>query len=76
MTPEKIIEMAKQAGMNKLPGKWDGWSCHLDELQAFAQLVRNAALEECAAICDQQNPPLEHQRLLSLYSAVFRGKKS
>lgn len=48
MTPEQIIAMAMQAGMNKLPGKWDGWSCHLDELQAFAQRVRNDALEEAA----------------------------
>lgn len=48
MKLEQIIEMAKQVGMTKLPGKWDGWSCHLDELQAFAQLVRNAALEEAA----------------------------
>lgn len=51
MTPEQIIEMAKQAGCERLPGRWDGWSCHLDELQRFAQLVRNAALEEAAEVC-------------------------
>lgn len=48
MTNEQIIEMAKQAG--------DDWDHTLQSdkefLQRFAELVRNAALEEAANVCD------------------------
>jgi hypothetical protein len=48
---EQIIEMAKQAGIFR------SWPCpytaNEDELQAFAQLVRNAALEEAALVASK-----------------------
>lgn len=58
MTPEQIIEMAKQAGFNTRgvvirtmhsSGAWVGIN---NELQAFAQLVRNETLEWAAGLCD------------------------
>lgn len=46
MTPEQIIEMAKQAVCYDKHDKlfWGD----VGQIQAFAQLVRNAALEEAA----------------------------
>ena len=58
MTPEQIIEMAKQAGFNRLKYVHPKTGVHYseayapDSLQAFAQLVRNAALEEAALASD------------------------
>lgn len=46
MTQEQIIEMAKKAGIFR---SWpQPYIANEDELQAFAKLVRNAALEEAA----------------------------
>ena len=49
MTDERIIEIAKQtcAGIR---GGLD--SASLEELQRFAQMVRNETLEWAAALCD------------------------
>lgn len=52
MTPEQIIEMAKQAEISVPPYFNAVAAARLTELQAFAQLVRNAALEEAAKVCE------------------------
>ena len=53
MTPEQIIEMAKQAEIS-VPKYFNAVSCvRITELQAFAQLVRNAALDEAQEVCHQ-----------------------
>lgn len=51
MTNGQIIEMAKQAGWKELPTARLAFAGF--ELQAFAQLVRNAALEEAAVKCEE-----------------------
>lgn len=49
MTPEQTIELAKQAGLS------DGEIHDLrEELERFAELVRNQVLEEAAKVCDQR----------------------
>lgn len=49
MTKEQVIELAKQAGDD-----WDSTRREDKEfLIRFAKLVRNAALEEAAQICDR-----------------------
>ena len=58
MTPEKVIELANQARI-----AWDDtdrcteYRVGLPELQAFAQLVRNEALEEAANHCQACSIP-------------------
>jgi hypothetical protein len=60
MTPDQIRQLAQQAGF-QLDGdlvvtdhKEGICTC---ELQAFANLVRNATIEECAAKCDDLIEP-------------------
>lgn len=54
MTPEKVIELAKQAGFIEEDEVTYEWSCFYDEIQRFAELVRNEALEEAANACDER----------------------
>lgn len=49
MTPDQIIELAKQAGFN--PVAFMGSNAEL--FQRFAELVRNQTLEEAAKQCDE-----------------------
>lgn len=52
MTPEKVVELAKQSGLDvyetleEVDGKFTA-------LQRFAQLVRNETLEEAANACEE-----------------------
>ena len=50
MTPDEIIEAARDAGF------WqehtNTWMCSGEDLTSFAALVRNAALEEAAVVCE------------------------
>lgn len=53
MTPEQTIEMAKQAGFGISKYTHMTFDCvHVDELQAFTQLVRNETIEWVATLCD------------------------
>ena len=52
MTPEKVIELAKQAGMAVTGHFNDVSGVRITELQRFAQLVRNETLEWTAVLCD------------------------
>lgn len=49
MTPEKVIELAKQAEIFK--GSYNIFSADECNLQRFAQLVRNETLEEAEKAC-------------------------
>jgi hypothetical protein len=50
MTPEQITQWASEAGVY-IRGHYDETGSTLAELQAFAKLVRQHALEETAAVC-------------------------
>jgi len=56
MTREEIIEMAKQAGFERL-GVYaqfgDDWVGFTKDLETFAKLIAEKEREECAKICDQ-----------------------
>ena len=52
MTNNEIIEMACQAGFEKIPMTSDDWVCFTEELLSFAKLVAEKEREECAKICD------------------------
>ena len=55
MTKEEIIEMAKQAGFERL-GVYaqfgDDWVSFTEDLETFAKLVAEKEREACAEICD------------------------
>lgn len=60
MTPDEIIEAARKAGFNASNGfsllivrhSNGSWVDVSEELTRFAALVRNAALEEAAVVCE------------------------
>ena len=75
MTPKQIIEIAKQANI-----EWDDayvcteYRVGLSEIKAFAQLVRNAALEEDAVKCE--NPDLIPNSTFDGMAQEIRSLKS
>jgi hypothetical protein len=50
---ERIKELAEQAGFLLLGGL-AGWRCHTNEIERFAELVRQDEREICAKVCDKQ----------------------
>lgn len=48
MTNQQITQLMKEAGFNTRH-----FNAYSDEFQAFAQLVRNAVLEDCADVCQK-----------------------
>lgn len=52
MTPEQIIDLAKQANVS-IRGHYDETGSTPAELQRFAELVRNEVLEEAALCADE-----------------------
>jgi hypothetical protein len=73
MTKEEIIEMAKQAGFERL-GVYaqfgDDWVGFTKDLETFAKLVAEKEREECAEICDGLyhnwiNLPNRHEFIMS-----------
>jgi hypothetical protein len=55
MTPEQIQQWARESCIALLIHH-DGTQVTPQELQAFVALVRNAALEEAAKLCDGMQP--------------------
>ena len=52
MTKEEMIELAKQAGFERLGHTAEDWVCHLEDIEAFAKLVAEKEREACAKVCD------------------------
>ena len=48
MTREEIIEMAKQAGFERLGHTAEDWVCHLEDIEEFTKLVADKEREACA----------------------------
>ena len=49
MTKEEIIEMAKQAGFERLGHTAEDWVCHLEDIEEFTKLVAEKAIKEALA---------------------------
>jgi hypothetical protein len=47
-----IIELAKQAGFERLGHDDDDWVCYPEEIEAFAELVAAHEREKCARVCE------------------------
>ena len=72
---ERIKELARQAGFNDFPndvnGVWitDGyWE---EELERFAELVRQEEREACALLCDSRKEFYGHS---PMYAYLIRGR--
>ena len=52
MTKEEMIELAKQAGFERLGHTAEDWVCHLEDIEAFAKLVAEKEREACAKLCE------------------------
>ena len=53
MTREEIIEMAKQAGFERLGHTAEDWVCHLEDIEEFTKLVADKEREACAKMCEE-----------------------
>ena len=49
MTKEEIIELAKQAGFERLGHTAEDWVCHLEDIEEFTKLVAEKAIKEALA---------------------------
>jgi len=49
---DRTKELAEQAGFEPMAGGYHGYD---DNLELFAELIRQDAMEEAAKICDQLN---------------------
>jgi hypothetical protein len=49
-----IIELAKQAGFERLGHTDNDWVCYPEDIEAFANLVAAQEREECAVIADEK----------------------
>jgi hypothetical protein len=68
-----IIELAKQAGFASRGEPPAYWNCLPNELEHFAALVRAAALEEAAGLCE--NPDLIMNSTFDGVAAAIRNLK-
>ena len=53
MTKEEMIELARQAGFERLGHTAEDWVCHLEDIEEFTKLVAEKEREACALICDE-----------------------
>ena len=53
MTKDEIIQMAKQAGFERLGHTAEDWVCHLEDIEEFTKLVADKEREACATIVDE-----------------------
>ena len=49
MTKEEMIELAKQAGFERLGHTAEDWVCHLEDIEEFTKLVAEKEREACIA---------------------------
>ena len=54
MTQEEMIELARQAGFERLGHDDCDLVCYPEELEAFAKLVAEKERESCANICEEE----------------------
>ena len=52
MTQDEIIELAKQAGFERLGHTDKDWVCYPEDIEHFAELVRDTEREACAKVCE------------------------
>ena len=63
---ERLKELAEQAGLEPLAGGYHGFN---DELERFAELVRQDEREACARLCDAVDAAHEGDHVLAKWCA-------
>ena len=64
MTNEEIITMARQAGFDPHDMSAD-FTCNLDNIEGFANLVAEAEREACAKVCEDQYEYYGHDHVFA-----------
>ena len=54
MTKEEMIELAREAGFERLGHTAEDWVCHLEDIERFAKLIAFAKRDKCKA--QEQGP--------------------
>ena len=54
MTKEEMIELAKQAGFERLGHTAEDWVCHFEDIEEFTKLVAEKAIKEALAQPEQE----------------------
>ena len=72
MTQNEIIELAKQAGMLQINGKYNIWIP--EYIEDFAKLVAEKEREACAKLCDDINAEYEAKDVFSSYAEAIRER--
>ena len=49
MTKDEIIELARQAGFERLGHTAEDWVCHLEDIEEFTKLVAEKERDACTA---------------------------
>ena len=69
MNKEEIIEMARQAGFERLGRTAEDWVCHFEDIEEFTKLVADKEREACAKLCEEYAIGLERN-----YSEIIADK--
>ena len=73
MTKEEMIELAKQAGFERLGHTAEDWVCHLEDIEEFTKLVAQHEREACAKVCDGYSDG-RHANMADLCAEAIRAR--
>ena len=73
MTKEEIIELARQAGFERLGHTAEDWVCHLEDIEEFTKLVAEHEREKCAKVCDGYSDG-RHANMADLCAEAIRAR--
>ena len=73
MTKEEIIELARQAGFERLGHTAEDWVCHLEDIEEFIKLVAEHEREACAKVCDGYSDG-RHANMADLCAEAIRAR--
>ena len=69
----EIIELARQAGFERLGHDEHDYVCYPDDIVAFATLVASAEREACAKLCDGYSDG-RHANMADLCAEAIRAR--
>ena len=72
---ERIKELAEQAGI-EYSSQWTYWTAYGQDLERFAELVRQDEREACAEVCDVMatHPQYAESATTKLAAAAIRAR--
>ena len=73
MTRQEIIDMARQAGFERLGHDEHDYVCYPDDIVAFAKLIAQHEREACAKVCDGYSDG-RHANMADLCAEAIRAR--